>query len=361
MKINPTNERLKRQYFDFIKDAHRKQDSTINNIRKAIARYEEFTGYKDFGTFNKKTALAFKKHLTNTNALKSGKPLSLPTLNSTLNCLKAFLQWLSCQNGYKARINRLEIDYLNLSENEVRSAKSSGFSPYPSFEQIRKVLEVMPNNTEIEKRDRAVIAFLALTAARDGAICSARLKHMDLEHELFKQDPRTGVKSKTGKRIDTFFFPVGDDIKAIVVEWVKYLREVKLWDAEAPLFPRTQLAQDEHYSFKAGGLEPINWASATQLRQIVRQAFEAAGLPYYIPHSFRKTLTALGERLCRTPEEFKAWSQNLGHESPLTTFNSYGYVDVNRQGDIIKGISAKKPQGKEDVKVLLQRALEEME
>jgi hypothetical protein len=26
----------------------------------------------------------------------------------------------------------------------------------------------------------------------------------------------------------------------------------------------------------------------------------------------------LGQRLCRTPEESKAWSQNLGHESEAT-------------------------------------------
>ncbi len=146
-----------------------------------------------------------------------------------------------------------------------------------------------------------------------------------------------------------------------MIEWVKYLREVKLWDEDAPLFPRTQLIQDEHYSFTAGGLEPIHWQSATQLRQIVKRAFEAAGLPYYIPHSFRKTLTAHGERMCRTPEEFKAWSQNLGHESPLTTFTSYGYVDVNRQGDIFKALEAKANSNKENPQELLRRLQDMLE
>jgi hypothetical protein len=42
-------------------------------------------------------------------------------------------------------------------------------------------------------------------------------------------------------------------------------------------------------------------------------------------------LSQLGERLCRTPEEFKAWSQNLGHEQVLTTFSSYGQVAAERQ------------------------------
>jgi hypothetical protein len=59
-------------------------------------------------------------------------------------------------------------------------------------------------------------------------------------------------------------------------------------------------------------------------------------LAYFNPHSLRKTLARLGEQTCRTPEEFKAWSQNLGHEQVLTTFTSYGAVRGDRQGDIIR-------------------------
>jgi hypothetical protein len=43
----------------------------------------------------------------------------------------------------------------------------------------------------------------------------------------------------------------------------------------------------------------------------------------------------LGERLCRTPEEFKAWSQSLGHEQVLTTFSSYGEVTHQRRAELI--------------------------
>ena len=44
--------------------------------------------------------------------------------------------------------------------------------------------------------------------------------------------------------------------------------------------------------------------------------------------------------MCQTPEDFKAWSQNLGHEGVLTTFYSYGTVAPRRQGDIIKGLAS---------------------
>lgn len=61
--------------------------------------------------------------------------------------------------------------------------------------------------------------------------------------------------------------------------------------------------------------------------------------PYFNPHSFRKTLALLGGQRCNTPEEYKAWSQNLGHEQVLTTFLSYGDVSYNRQAEIIRSYS----------------------
>jgi hypothetical protein len=55
-------------------------------------------------------------------------------------------------------------------------------------------------------------------------------------------------------------------------------------------------------------------------------------------------LVQLGKRLGRTPEEFEAWSKNLGHEHMLTTFRSYGTIDPHRQGELIKSIGAEKQE-----------------
>jgi integrase/recombinase XerD len=69
-----------------------------------------------------------------------------------------------------------------------------------------------------------------------------------------------------------------------------------------------------------------------------RRAFAAAGVPYFSPHRLRNTLVAFGQQRCRTPEEFKAWSQNLGHNQVLTTFTSYGSVPPPRQAAIFRGV-----------------------
>jgi integrase len=87
------------------------------------------------------------------------------------------------------------------------------------------------------------------------------------------------------------------------------------------------------------GLERKAWSSASPIRAIFKAAFEAARLPYYNPHSLRSTLVLLGQTMCQSPEDYKAWSQNLGHEGVLTTFYSYGTVAERRQGEIIQGLT----------------------
>ncbi len=145
------------------------------------------------------------------------------------------------------------------------------------------------------------------------------------------------MKTKFSKRIETYFFPVGDDLEEIVISWVALLRENKLYGNDDPLFPRTRVVLGQQMSFVAEGLEPVPWSSGGQIRAIFKSAFQDAAIPYFNPHSFRDTLAILGERICKTPEQFKAWSQNLGHESPLTTFTSYGKVSLYRQGELVRG------------------------
>jgi integrase len=95
------------------------------------------------------------------------------------------------------------------------------------------------------------------------------------------------------------------------------------------------------------------------IRAIFREAFEQADIPYANPHSFRASLAGLGEKLCRNPEEFKAWSQNLGHEGVLTTFISYGEVSRERQARIIRSLSNPEEQDCDApaVRKLLEAAL----
>src|SRR4029077_6881656 len=81
------------------------------------------------------------------------------------------------------------------------------------------------------------------------------------------------------------------------------------------------------------GLTQEFWRTTTPVRQGFKEAFERVGLPYFNPHSFRNTLAIHGEKICQSPEEWLAYSQNFGHSSPMTTFNSYGPVAPDRQAE----------------------------
>ena len=199
----------------------------------------------------------------------------------------------------------------------------------------------MPASTEIELRDRALIAFTILTGARDGAVASFRLKHIDLGRNLVEQDARE-VRTKNSKSFPTIFFPVGEDIRQMVTDWVNFLTREKLFGFDDPLFPATHIEIGEDGLFRSAGLARKPWSNAGPIRAVFKTAFRRAGLPYFNPHSFRSTLAQLGQKTCSNIEAMKAWSQNLGHDELMTTFTSYGALSRNQQSEIMAGLSAHK-------------------
>ena len=194
----------------------------------------------------------------------------------------------------------------------------------------------MPTESDVERRDRALVAFAFLSGARDSAIASLSLRHVDLARRRVCQDPRQGVRTKFAKTINSKFFPVGRDIEAIVSDWIHFLQSERLWGPDDPLFPPSKCERTQNGIFENVGFARTHWKSAATIRAVFRKAFEGAGLPYSNPHVLRDTLTLLGEHTCEGPEEFKAWSQNLGHDNVLTTFTSYGNLTQYRQDDILE-------------------------
>jgi integrase len=338
MKIHHAdNVRIKHKYLGYLKEAKGHAEASLDSVAQALDRFETYTHHRDFKAFHPEQAKAFKAHLTGQVSSRSGERLSQATLYSTLRHLRAFFHWLAGQPGYRSKLTYADADYFNLPANDARIAKTRRAAPAPTLEQITHILSTMPSMTDVELRNRALVAFAILTGARDGALASLKLKHVDLMQGLVFQDGRT-VATKRGKSITTWFFPVGELPLRIVTDWIGHLREALLWGNDDPLFSKTKVGVGVTGSFEALGLERGFWSSATPIRDIFREAFTRAGLPYFNPHSFRNTLAQLGERRCSNAEAFKSWSQNLGHEGVLTTLTSYGAVEPARQAEIIRSM-----------------------
>lgn len=334
-KHHPENERIKRQYLIYLEEARRMKPESVDQVAAAIADFEASTRYKDFKTFRIEQARSYKARLSIQINPKTGRPLAKSTIHSRLMALKAFFIWLAGHHGYRSKLTYADAEYFNPSAADSRVARAVRQRPVPTVEQILSVLRAMPATTEIELRDRAVIAFTLLSGARDSAIASMKIKHVDLERRTVFQDARE-VRTKNAKTFTSWFFPLGDEVEAIVTDWIRFLTTEKLLGPNDPLFPATKVALGDDGLFAPVGLDRKPWKNADPIRRIFKAGFALAGLDYVNPHSFRKTLTNLANRFCKTPEEYKAWSQNLGHEDVLTTFRNYGAVSSKRQSEIME-------------------------
>ncbi|MEM1381752.1 MAG: site-specific integrase [Pseudomonadota bacterium] len=100
-KRNEENERIKRKYLHYLKQAGGKSAATLDKVAASLTRFEESTGARSFKLFNTEQAAAFKVRLQNEKNARTKKPLSLATINGILSDLKAFFKWLAWQPGYK--------------------------------------------------------------------------------------------------------------------------------------------------------------------------------------------------------------------------------------------------------------------
>lgn len=353
-KHHPKNERIKRRYLHWLQETSRLSPHSIDQRVAAIALYESLTNYREFATFHIEQIRNFKARLAETINEATGKPLSKATIKSRLAALKSFWLWLADQADYSAKIKRSHAEYFNQPANDARIATAKRDKKAPTLEQVHHVIDTMPAGTPFELRSRAILALALLTGARDDAIASFSLRHVDLaRHEVF-QDARE-VRTKFRKTFKTWFFPVGGQAEAILVEWVEYLRAQLRFEDKDPLFPPILMGLDELGRLAPIGFRREHLKDAAAIRKTFREAFTGAGLPYFNPHSIRTTLTQLGQRVCKTPEEFGAWSENLGHEDVLVTFRSYGGTTSERRAEIFARMRAG------DTEVPDQSAIKSME
>ncbi|PTM60078.1 tyrosine-type recombinase/integrase [Phreatobacter oligotrophus] len=336
---NAKNERLKRQHATFLKEAEGFGDEAVRHAMATIDDFEAFRNRNCFGEFRSADAIAYKAHLAQRISRKTGEPLSKVSQQRAVHGLQRFFRWLAEQPGYRTRIRASDADYFRLSRRDQSIAKVVNRRTPPSIQDVERLLAAMPSESLVDKRNRAIVAVLILTGARVGAVASLRIKHLDLTRRLLVQDPRE-VKTKFAKTIETYLIPIDGDAFPALEEWVRVLTVDMGWGPDDPLFPKTATAMGPDLVFVQAGVDRDPWRSGIPIRRILEEACKAAGLPYFNPHAFRHAVARLGLERARTPEQMKAWSQNMGHTGLLTTLHHYGSVDPERQRQIVEGMKA---------------------
>ncbi|MCX7565102.1 tyrosine-type recombinase/integrase [Sulfitobacter sp. F26169L] len=194
----------------------------------------------------------------------------------------------------------------------------------------------MPEATEIYCRNKALFALLMLTGARDGAVASLRLKHINIIDGCFYQDARD-VKTKNSKTIATYVLPVDPKYLTCFTLWVAHLKDAALFGPDDALFP-PPMHKPIDGEVKVVGLRRETYRNANAIRAAIKDAFTRADLTPFTPHAFRKTLVKWTDTAYLTREAFKAFFQNIGHSSVITTVSAYCPVSTERQGELIKKV-----------------------
>ena len=151
-----------------------KSEATLDTVRKALARFEDYTSARDFKTFRREQAIGFKERLAAKHGQRWGETLSAATRSVTLSALKDFFTRLAWQPGFKSKIHVPDIDYFSPSMKDSTTAKAPKLRDFPTLEQVRATIASMPADTVNERRNRALIAFTILTGMRDRAIVPSR-------------------------------------------------------------------------------------------------------------------------------------------------------------------------------------------
>ena len=80
-KFNEDNERIKRRYMQFLREAKRRDQTTVDKVADAILRFERGTAFKPFKRFHIEQAMTFKRQLDADRNTRTGKPLSKATID----------------------------------------------------------------------------------------------------------------------------------------------------------------------------------------------------------------------------------------------------------------------------------------
>jgi integrase len=349
--MNPNNLCLRFEYQTHLKEAEGRDPKTIDLALAAIAEFDEVIGHRDYLKLRSEDSVRYKEWLLVRLSKADGAPLAKTTILHRLAFIRSYLAWVKTRKGFSA-IDGDTIEFLNPSRRLELNARQRKSRVGPSPQVVTDLILSMPSESFSERRDRAVLALIYLTGARDGVIPGLRFRHIDIGGGVLDQNGDE-VATKFGKHLKTFFFPVDERVRTIVVDWVLELERSK-WDPEWPLFPASPNPILQVSAGKRTAPQP--WSTARPVRRILSHVCDLSGTPRFPPHHIRKTLMQLGMEKCTSLKAMKAWSQNLGHERIETTDINYGTLDPLEVGALI---NSKPKTGLEEIVALLESANEE--
>lgn len=323
-----TNDRVVHEWQAF---AGKYDTKTVQAHLVSIRDFEAFLEGVQFSKVKPKHAGQYRDHLVRLLAQPKEKGgLSNSTVRHRASHLKAFFEWLRGQEGYR-RLSASIPDYFALPRSASAPQSKERPKEYPTLDVAWRMVELMPYKSAIQRRDRAMVAFAFISGFRAAALSALRIKHVDFDTLSVVQDARD-VPAKNGKTYHAKWFPRTEAFQDVFLSWAKELKDLGFQSQDA-LFPDGKKLVALAPGVNA--VEPLT--SSKPLQDAFAKASERIGKAY-TPHSARHTLKALGAQMCRSYEQRKAWSMNLGHSDEQITEKHYAKMSQSRSNELMEDL-----------------------
>lgn len=338
---NQANEIIKYKFFEQLENGKDGKDpKTVDQFVSAIHEFEVATGFKDFKKYTSDWAIQFKNYLNDKINKQTGKTIPKSLYFHYITFVRKFFEWVVDNEKEYAKIGRKEIDFLNVTRNDKNKARATNHQESHDIADILATIRNMPETTEMEMRNKAIISLFLLTTPRISSLQEARLGRIkyfkDYEIWAFVQDPRL-QNIKYSKNITAFFIGNSEDIIQNVIKWKNHLSS-KGFKPNDYLFPRIIP------SFLPDGkaivvLTKEYIKSGTQIRDIIKESFLKNDLPYLKPQSFRHSITRKVRKEEGATDKLIALAENFGQKNGMAVLiTSYGGDALGGRAKIIKSI-----------------------
>ncbi|MDP8267886.1 MAG: site-specific integrase [Candidatus Tenebribacter davisii] len=296
---------------------------TIDKSEQAITHLEKYLNGTSLKKIKAETFNGFRAYLD--KQTYRGEPISSNTKVNIISQIHKLFEYLSEQKGYKRIIEKDVLNCWRLSPSEKQSMKNIGrkVKSYPKLKDIEKIINDIPTERIIDRRDRALIAYLTLTASRIYAAVTMTIGRFDPEQREVYQDPNMGVKTKNSKYIPTTIPRYFNKFYIIFTEWIQELKSLGFEDCD-PMFPIAKSNKDgEMLEFSKSNCLLKDKIAMITGEKIVKERCRNSGYERYHAHSFRDSHIYYGLKAARNGLEVKVVGLNVGHESINTTLKQY--------------------------------------
>lgn len=269
----------------------------------------------------------FTTYVKNLPARRGEGTIALESQKKIILVSKKFLQWAKDNKSNEVK---------NLASKNIKTLVHPKISSQPtdpisvSLDEVLELTSFDCGDNLSHQRDLAAMAFAFLSGARAGAIASAPIKTINLDDMCFMQYPELGVKTKNGKREQTFLLPIPELI-SVVKRWDNYVRS-NLADTELWYAPLTN-----HW----GKYELSDLPAGANRNHAINDQFgvmyEKAGMKdkYKSPHKYRHGHAVYGISRCKNMAEYQSISRNLMHSNLAITDKIYAVIERDERRNII--------------------------